>query len=201
MKTKKFQAPIELKADHGKEGTFRAIFSRFNIIDHDQDVVIPGAIDDGTKVRISYWGHRWQDLPVGRGVVRTDDEKAWVDGELFLSTEGGRETYETLKGLNDLAEFSYGFDVLEAERGTFRNEDVQFLKKLKLFEVSPVMLGATPDTALLAIKSMKNDDVGDGDEGEIENDKPSEPDANLMTEITIVEIGVIALGGLSNEKE
>jgi HK97 family phage prohead protease len=200
MKTKIFSAPLEVKADEGNAHTFEAIFARFNVIDHDGDVVLPTAIEDGAKVRISYWGHRWQDLPIGRGVITVDEEKAKVSG-VFFDTEGGRETYETLKGLNDLAEFSYGFDVLEAERGTFRNEDVQFLKKLKLFEVSPVMLGATPDTALLAIKSMKNDDIGDGDEGEIEDDKPSEPDANLMTEITIVEIGVIALGGLSNEKE
>jgi HK97 family phage prohead protease len=197
MKTKKFQAPIEFKADEEKAGTFQAIFSRFNIIDHDGDVVLPGAIEAGTKVRISYWGHRWQDLPVGRGVIHTDSEKAWVDGELFLSTEGGRETHETLKGLGDLAEFSYGFDVEEAERGIFEGEPVQFLKRLTLFEVSPVMLGATPDTALLAIKSAKEEHKGrpepvekDDDEGEaVDDGKPS----GVSPDVIVVQIELLEL--------
>jgi HK97 family phage prohead protease len=165
MKTKTFKAPIELKED-GEKGEFTAIFSRFNVIDKDQDVTLPNAFKDGQEVRISYWGHRWQDLPVGRGVIQSDDEKAWVKGRFFLDTEAGHETYKTVKNLEELQEWSYGFDIKEAESGTFEGEDVRFLRKLEVFEISPVLLGAGIDTGTTSIKEKKQsgeDDVEAGD--------------------------------------
>lgn len=170
MKQKTFTAPIELKAD-GKQGEFTAVFSTFNVIDHDFDVTLPGAFTEGQNVRIAYWGHRWQDLPVGRGVIHQDEEKAWVEGQFFMDTEAGRETYLTVKGLGELQEWSYGFDVIEADWGTFNEQDVQFLKKLKVHEVSPVMLGAGIGTGTTDIK-QRNHQPGKG-EGEAGNGKPS----------------------------
>lgn len=156
MEKKTFQSIIEFKADDEHKGAFQAIFSTFNKIDHQGDVTLPGAFAENEKVRIAYWGHRWQDLPVGRGVIHQDKMKAWVDGELFLTTEGGRETYETLKGLDDLAEFSYGFDVEEAEMGEFEGQKVQILKKIKVYEISPVLLGAGIGTGLaIPLKGQK----------------------------------------------
>lgn len=153
METKTFRAPIELKAaDDGEPGGFTAVFSRFNVVDHDGDVTVPGAFTDGEEVRISYWGHRWQDLPVGRGVVHQDEEKAWVDGRFFLQTQAGKETYETVKALGDLQEWSYGFDVEDANQGVFDGKDVIFLRKLRVYEVSPVMLGAGIGTGTTEIK-------------------------------------------------
>ncbi len=141
MKTKTFQAPMEIKTD-GEPGEFRATFSTFNVIDKDNDVTLPGAFKDGAAVRISYWGHRWQDLPVGRGVIHQDGTRAFVDGRFFLDTTAGKETYLTVKGLGDLQEWSYGYDVLNSELGKQDGRDVRFLKELAVAEVSPVMLGA-----------------------------------------------------------
>lgn len=154
MLKKTYRAPIELKED-GQPGEFRAVFSTFNVVDHDGDVTLPGAFQDGQKVRISYWGHRWRDLPVGKGMVHQDDEKAWVDGLFFLDTEGGAETYKTVKNLEDLQEWSYGFDIEEAHLGKFEDQDVQFLEKLTVYEVSPVMLGAGIGTGTESIKGKK----------------------------------------------
>ena len=158
MKTKKFQSPIELKADSEETGAFTAVFSTFNVIDHDGDVTLPGAFTEGQKVRISYWGHRWQDLPVGRGVIHQDDEKAWVEGQFFLDTEAGRETYKTVKNLGELQEWSYGFDINEAESGVFEGQKVHFLRKLTVYEVSPVMLGAGIGTGTTDIKKRTDSD-------------------------------------------
>lgn len=158
MKTKKFQSPIELKADSEETGAFTAVFSTFNVIDHDGDVTLPGAFTEGQKVRISYWGHRWQDLPVGRGVIHQDDEKAWVEGVFFLDTEAGRETYKTVKNLGELQEWSYGFDIDEADRGIFEEREVHFLRKLTVYEVSPVMLGAGIGTGTTDIKKRTDSD-------------------------------------------
>lgn len=141
MRTKTYRGAIELKRDG--RGEFRAVFSTLNVIDKDGDVTLPGAFQEGQKVRIAYWGHRWQDLPVGRGEIHSDQTKAWVDGRFFLDTQASEETYQTVKNLSpDLQEWSYGFEVLESEPGTFGGQRVTFLKKLDVFEVSPVLLGA-----------------------------------------------------------
>ena len=119
MKTKLFRAPLELKEGSEETGEFQAIFATLNVIDHDGDVTVPWAFEEGQKVRISYWGHRWRDLPVGKGVIHSDGEKAWVDDAFFLDTEAGRETYRTVKNLGELQEWSYGFDVDKISFGKF----------------------------------------------------------------------------------
>jgi len=154
MNKKIFRPTIEFKEDDEK-GSFRAIFSTFNVIDLDGDVTLPGAFTAGQKVRIAYWGHRWSDLPVGRGVVGADDEKAWVDGKFFMDTQMGLETYKTVKNLAELQEWSYGFDIDESESGQFEDQDVRFLKKLVVHEISPVMLGAGIGTMTTSIKGAK----------------------------------------------
>ena len=175
MKTKVYQAPLEIKGD-GASGEFRAIFARFNVIDHDGDVTVPGAFTDGQKVRIAYWGHRWQDLPVGRGEINSDGEKAWVDGRFFLDTQAGKETYQTVKNLAELQQWSYGFDVQESDPGTFDGKDVLFLRKLDVHEVSPVLLGAGIGTETVAIKRAKGaSDDTEETEGQTGNGEPSGP--------------------------
>jgi len=154
MKTKTFTAAMEIAAD-GKPGEFRAVFATFNVVDHDGDVTLPGAFKDGAPVRISYWGHRWQDLPVGRGVIHSDDKRAWVDGQFFLDTQAGKETYTTVKNLGELQQWSYGYDVTGSHEGKFDGQDVRYLEALEVAEVSPVMLGSGIDTRTESIKGLK----------------------------------------------
>ena len=167
---------IELK-DSGKEGEFRAVFSTFDVIDRDGDVTQAKAFKDGQKIRISYWGHRWQDLPVGKGEIHSDDEKAWVDGQFFLDTQAGLETYKTVKNLEDLQEWSYGFDIIESDDGEVDGQSVRILKELDVYEVSPVLLGAGIGTQTVAIKNQKDDEVipdqSDTPEVEVSDDKTS----------------------------
>jgi HK97 family phage prohead protease len=142
---------LELKAD--AEGGFRAVFSTFNVIDRDGDVTIPGAFTSGQAVRIAAWGHNWGALPVGKGVIDQDSEKAWVDGEFFLDTSAGADTYKTVKSLGPLQEWSYGFDVRKSSEGDFDGRRVTYLEELDVFEVSPVLLGAGIGTHTEAIKA------------------------------------------------
>lgn len=135
-------------------GKVVAIFSRFNVKDHDGDVTLAGAFVDGAPVRISSYNHTsWGDkLPVGKGEIRVVDEHAELHGEFFLNTTAGRDTFEVVKQMGDLQEWSYGYDILDAEMGVHDGENVQFLKSLKVHEVSPVILGAGIGTRTLAVK-------------------------------------------------
>jgi HK97 family phage prohead protease len=144
---------LELKQDGAEEGAVIAVFSTFNVIDKDGDVTLPGAFEDGAPVRISAWGHSWADLPVGRGAIKAEPERALLEGQFFMDTAHGLDTYRTIKGLADLQEWSYGYDVLESDEGAFNGQQVRFLKKLRVHEVSPVMLGAGVDTGTVDVKA------------------------------------------------
>lgn len=156
MKTsKKNFSNVDFKSDGA--GSFKAVFSMFDVIDHDNDVTEKSAFTKGQEVRIASWGHKWSELPVGKGSIAFNDVEAWVDGQFFLDTEGGSETYKTVKNLGSLQEWSYGFHVLEEVSGVKDGKDVNILKKLDVFEVSPVLLGAGIGTRTEAIKGMLDD--------------------------------------------
>lgn len=147
----KRQPLIAFKADDA--GTFRATFSTFNVIDRDGDVTMPGAFEAGQKARIAQWGHAWHLPAIGKGSLGADEKAAWFDGAFFLDMAAGKETYLAVKGLEDLQEWSYGYEILEATYGQFEDQSVRFLKQLRVIEVSPVMLGAGIGTHTDAIKS------------------------------------------------
>lgn len=139
-------------------GVFEAVIATFNVKDHDGDWTLPGAFEEGAKVRISAYGHEswFGALPVGKGVLRTTDQDARVVGAFFLETTHGRETWQTVKAMGDLQEWSYGFDVLE--RGEVTEElrqrgVVRVLRKVRVHEVSPVLVGAGIGTRTVALKA------------------------------------------------
>lgn len=149
---------VEIKS--ADRGEVSAVFSTLNVIDSDGDVTPVGAFEDGAEVVISSYQHTsWGGaLPVGKGRIRTTGEEAILDGQFFMNTTTGRETFEVVKSLAEsgLGEWSYGFDVLDAEPATFQGRDVRLLKKLKVHEVSPVLVGAGVNTRTLAAKAAKD---------------------------------------------
>lgn len=153
---------LELKAD--EPGSVRAVFSTLNVIDKDGDVTLPGAFGE-QMVNIAAWGHNWGDLPSGDGKISEQGTDAIFAGSFYLGTPQGDTTYQTLKQRFDRGvvaqEWSYGFSVLESDFGKFLGQDVRFLKKLKVFEVSPVMVGAGENTRTLDMKGMTYQDHGD----------------------------------------
>lgn len=158
MNRKAYQGTIELKAD-GNEGQFVATIATLNVVDRDGDVTLAGAFQEGQPVKVAAWGHRWAELPVGMGTIHADLDRAWIAGEFFLDTAGGRDTYTTVKRLGPLQEWSYGFQILDSTFGTHEGVDVRFLRKLDVFEVSPVLLGAGVGTRTDSIKSTLADQL------------------------------------------
>lgn len=153
MNTKSFTG---FQVKDAAKGEFRAVFSTFNVVDSDGDVTLPGAFEDGTEVRISAYGHAsWGGvLPVGKGVVHSDQKEAWVDGQFFMNTAHGKDTFLTVEAMGGLQEWSYSVEPTNYSFGEFEGRQVQFLEKLKgPQEVSPVLAGAGVGTRTLAIKS------------------------------------------------
>jgi HK97 family phage prohead protease len=150
MESKRFTFKFDDATD---AGTFRAVFSTFNVIDKDGDVTTPEAIKSGTPVRIMQYGHNLNALPVGRGVVQANESEAWVEGKFFLGSTPGRDTYETVKAMGDLQEWSYVFRVHDSGHETRDGKTVRVIKDTEIYSVDPVFIGAGVDTRTTAVKS------------------------------------------------
>lgn len=173
MKTKSIN-PTGVKIVDEAEGKVSCVFAVFGVKDHDGDVTLPGAFEDGAKIRVSAYNHAsWEPghLPVGKGVIRTTDTEAIADLQFFMGTTAGRDTFEVMKEMDaDLQEWSYGFDTLDSERGHQDGEPVNFLKKQLVHEVSPVILGAGSSTRTLSAKARKARNLGQWVESAIHRD-------------------------------
>lgn len=144
-------APIVLKQD-GSEGEVRAVFATYNVKDRDGDVIVPGAIPE-KKVFLSAahdWGLKgW----IGDGTIVSTEDEAIFEGRFWTQTADGRDAYEKVKAAGDLAEWSWGFQVLEGDWGKAEGEDAFYIRKTDVFEVSPVLAGAGVNTRTVTLKA------------------------------------------------
>jgi len=159
--------PKSFKAD-GDEGAFTAVFATLNVIDHDGDRILNGAIGNQNVV-ISAYGHgSWMgELPVGKGRIYEQGDEAIVEGKFFLDTEAGGETYKTVKNVAELQEWSFALPEIDYQIVEEDGTHIREIKRIKVNEVSPVLMGAGVNTRLLSIKS-RNDEAID--------EKPKEAD-------------------------
>ena len=135
-------AAVRVKA--ADRGEVEAVFSRFGVVDADNDWTYPDAFTDGAEVVISAYQHTsWTGaLPVGRGIIRTDAETAWVEASFFMDTSHGRDTFETVKQLGQLGQWSYAYGVVDSHDADVPGRGrVRFLRRLEVSEVSPVLVG------------------------------------------------------------
>ena len=145
------------------DGSVTAVFVTFNVVDLDGDVTLPGAFGI-QKVRLSAWGHNWKVPAIGRGETSEEADSAIFSGRFFLTTTMGRDTYEAVKGLQELQEWSYGYDIDEYLLRQPRNGEVsrrydgmiRVLIKMKVIEVSPVMIGSGINTETRSMKGCPN---------------------------------------------
>ena len=140
------------------EGTVEAVFSVFNEVDSDGDVVMPNSIKSayGDKGVAMVWAHDWKNV-IGRGEIVQDEQKAVFRGQFIMDTQAGREAFETVKAMGDLQQWSFGYEVVDYENGMFKKDgeteiEVRDLKDLKVYECSPVLVGANQNTYTMAVK-------------------------------------------------
>lgn len=156
-----------------QEGQFEALVSVMGNKDAYGDVVMPGAFDDtlavwkasGNPIPV-IWSHNYGDLTNHIGYLVDAAEKTldgktglWVKGQLDVSPDPedalARKAAKLLRGKR-VTQFSFSYDVLDAaqaksdELGNYTE-----LRKLKLYEVGPTLIGANQETELLAAKSLQ----------------------------------------------
>jgi HK97 family phage prohead protease len=164
---------IQIKAgpDDGlAEGEFTAYASVFGNKDSYGDIVMPGAFEetlaewkDSGNVIPLLFGHNMQDPDYNIGEVleaKEDDHGLLTRNLLDLENPKAAQTYRLLKGRR-LSQMSFAYDVLEGgeaerERADGSKEFIYELRKLKLYEVSTVPIGANQETEILAVKAAQS---------------------------------------------
>lgn len=169
MKTKAFT--IELKeapaGDSPAAGIFTGYASIFNNIDSYGDMVIPGAFTESLKTFGEaganipcYWGHQMEDPMkcIGWTTSAEEDERGLkVTVQLDLDNPNGAQAYKLIKA-GVVNQMSFAYEVQEGSWVDSKEEDPHGwggyyeLRKLKIFEVSLVQVGANQETELLDVK-------------------------------------------------
>lgn len=143
-----------LKAS-GDDGSFEAAIATFGELDHDRDIVMPGAFDGATASVLP--SHNQDHVPLGKTSVQESGRQAIAVGKFNLEIQAAKEWHSAIKF--DLAnppavqEWSWGFRPLKESFEQRDGQRVRLLHKVDLREVSPVLRGASIGTGTLSIKS------------------------------------------------
>jgi hypothetical protein len=152
---KAFTPSLSFKAGDAP-GALSVEFATLNVLDLDGDITLPGAFGI-QEVRIQSHGHNTSQWTIGKGTIKETDGKAVMDGQLNLDMDVGKEAHASLKfdleHGSPLQEWSYIFEIQDADFGERDGREVRFLKRLKVYSVDPVFLGAGIGTRTTAVKS------------------------------------------------
>lgn len=161
-KTRVFDVKAAPSGDAGA-GIITATASVFGNIDSYGDIVLPGAFTDtlaewaasGDPVPI-VWTHNSGDAFSHIGYcteIKETEDGLQFTGQLDVEDNPtAAQVYRLLKGRR-IKQFSFSYSVLEASPAEKDGRYVTELRKLKLYEVGPTLVGANQETQLLDVKS------------------------------------------------
>lgn len=159
-------APARVKAagesDGLGAGEFTALVSVFGNEDSVGDVVMPGAFaddlarwkDSGDPIPV-IWSHDWGDPWSHIGHVTEARESAGgllVTGQLDMDNPKAQQVFRLLKGRR-VTQFSFAYDIEDGGWGERDGREVYELRKLRIHEVGPTLVGANQETELIAAKA------------------------------------------------
>jgi len=145
----------KIKSIDEEKGIIEAYVSIFGNVDSYGEVVDKGAFTECIEKNfprypkgIAY--HKW-DQPIAKTLeIREDEIGLYIKGQFIMELQASKEMFILLKE-GVITDFSFGYRV---DEGHFDQEDKYYhLRKLTIFEWSPVLVGANPKTQLLSIKS------------------------------------------------
>lgn len=141
----------------GDKGAFAAVLATYGEIDSQGDILELGAVPDGTRVRVAQFGHTYDAPPIGKATLTTVGRELIGHGELFLGMAAAKETYESLKGLGtELGQWSWGYNVKASRPDKVNGEAVRRLLGVEIFEISPVLIGASAGNRTASIKGQRS---------------------------------------------
>lgn len=158
MKTRTIDVGFELKA-LSETGTFEGYGSVFGVKDSYDEIVLPGAFADSLAVHKAagtmpamLWQHRSAE-PLGVYTSMVEDNIGLkVVGQLAMKTVRGQEAYELLK-MKALSGLSIGF--VPREDSYDNVTGIRSLKKVDLWEVSPVTFPANDAARIQGVKAIE----------------------------------------------
>ncbi len=155
--------PVD-STDPKDHGVFTGYAAVFNNVDLHGDIVLPGAFADslddyapGGAGVPCYWNHNLDDPRFCIGWTRKaqeDEHGLFVEVQLDLENPIGAQVHQMLQK-KLVRQMSFTYIVEDDSVLTDDDSDtyIYALKKLKLFEVSVVPVGANQDTEILDVKS------------------------------------------------
>ena len=158
MKMETKAIPFEFKSGN-EPGTFKGYAAVFGNIDHDGDIIEPGAFKKFQKtsdgmLRVAAY-HDLERI-IGKATYKQDEKGLYVEAQLDMDDEDARRVYQKMK-FGTLDGLSVGFSLLkngskweETENGLLRR-----IKRANLFEFSVVPFGANPKAKTQSVKSIQ----------------------------------------------
>lgn len=144
----------------------KAVWSRMNNIDLDNDIIVPEAftktlIERGPKGKNLVWS--LVDHQADMNNVIGKPEQLYVEGDALIAitpivgTEKGTDMLKMYEaGL--INQHSIGFSTMKQDWQNDKKE-VRVIKELKLYEGSAVLWGANPETPTISVKSQSKEDL------------------------------------------
>lgn len=153
------------------KGELSVVFATKGIWDKDGDFTEDGFFGEQEIIMVP--AHDWTHVPIGKGRTREEGNLAIADIKMNLEIQAARDWLSAIKfdlkeGNRPLQEYSYGFKVLDggSEMGDRLGRRGRILRPLpdgmpgsKIWEVSPVLVGAGERTRTLAAKSANGEGV------------------------------------------
>lgn len=149
------------------EGVIEAYASIFGNKDSYGDVVMPGAFLDtlaeweasGNVIPLLY-GHDFHDPYSNIGAVTSAEEDAKglkIVAQFDMDNPKAKQVFN-LVARKRITQMSFAYEVVEGESVTTEDKDWYYeIRKVKLYEVSVVPIGANQETAITAVKSGVRD--------------------------------------------
>ena len=164
------------------------------------DIIVPGAFNESLKRRKPrvVWGHNWNE-PIGKVLdmyeVPASDPRlpmkmraAGIGGlyakvQFNLKSERGKQAFADVAFFGEEQEWSIGYKTLDADFDPKRQANV--LKKVELYEASPVLHGANQLTGTISIKSVEGQNDNESIKGQMrgEDGKLTEQGRSLLMRI------------------
>lgn len=148
----------ELQTDKGHFGIIKGYASTYGNLDRGGDIVLAGAFtkslqryrDSDRQIKM-HFQHSRMDIIGGFPVVKIyeDDKGLFVEGEINLDVQRGREAYALAKQ-GVLSDMSIGYETIESE---YNSHGEKLLKELELWEISIVGEPMNTEAVITSVKS------------------------------------------------